>query len=233
MEMTFRHKISITTQTYTAQDENFVLTLHSAGLKRSERAISVAFNPLQRYISAGTRDGVVAMWKYVGDYSSSDGSDQPEDDSSDPSDPHFSKYDNKKTKVQTSSSQWKPMPSVTVQGAVRHLQWGPGQGLLAAGTDSGATMLSETVLHRSLNDGVAAIQINNDTVNIETQDNGNFLIHTDINVKGVVVDSSHMVVWNGKEAQVYGLGDTDTSRRQVSERSEPASLEEDENASHY
>ena len=109
------------------------------------------------------------------------------------------------------------MPHAQIQGPIVNLAWGPGQGLLAAGTEFGSTMLSETVLHRCLSDGCAAIQINNDTVNIESQDGQSFVIHTGINVKGVVVDGHHLVVWNGKEAQVYGLGRERGERKQISD----------------
>ena len=49
-------------------DETYVITLASAGLERSSRVASVAFNPLQRYLAVGTRDGNIAMWRFMGDY---------------------------------------------------------------------------------------------------------------------------------------------------------------------
>jgi len=49
-------------------DETYIITLTSAGLERSSRVASVAFNPLQRYLAVGTRDGIIAMWQFMGDY---------------------------------------------------------------------------------------------------------------------------------------------------------------------
>lgn len=49
-------------------DETYIITLTSAGLERSSRVASVAFNPLQRYLAVGTRDGNIAMWRFMGDY---------------------------------------------------------------------------------------------------------------------------------------------------------------------
>lgn len=170
-----------------AKDENYVLTLNSAGLSRSERAISVAFNPLQRYIAAGTRDGSVVMWKFVGDYTD---------------------VNSKRNKSRTNAVDWRPVPASSIQGSVKSLAWGPGQGLLAAGSDYGCTMLAETILHRHLNDGVAAIQINSDSVMLESETGVRASVNCGINIKGLVVDSNHLVVWNGKEAQVYGFDET-------------------------
>ena len=167
-----------------AKDENYVLTLNSAGLARSERAISIAFNPLQRYIAAGTKDGSVVMWKFVGDYSDNN---------------------SKKSKSLTNAADWRPIPACSIQGSVNSLTWGAGMGLLAAGSDFGCTMLAETILHRHLNDGVAAIQTNSDTVMVQSETGVNVDINCGINVKGLVVDSNHLVVWNGKEVQVYGF----------------------------
>ena len=170
-----------------AKDENYVLTLNSAGLPRSERAVSIAFNPLQRYIAAGTKDGSVVMWKFVGDYSDNN---------------------SKKAKSLTNAADWRSIPASSIQGAVNSLTWGPGMGLLAAGSDYGCTMLSETILHRHLNDGVAAIQTNSDTVMIQSENGVNAHINCGINVKGLVVDSNHLIVWNGKECQVYGFDES-------------------------
>lgn len=48
-------------------DETYVVTLTSAGLSRNSRALSLAFNPLQRYLAAGTCDGRVIIWRFTGD----------------------------------------------------------------------------------------------------------------------------------------------------------------------
>ena len=191
-----------------AKDENYVLTLKSAGFDSNERSVlaknratSLSFNPRQRYLAVGTRDGTVLMWKFVGDYSSKAA---------------------EKGKNATNAADWKAVPAGKIEGTVTSLEWGPGQGLLSAGSEFGAIMLSETVLHRALNNNVAAIQVSPTSISVETKDSEGTasvtMVNADINVKGLVVDEKHVVVWNGKEAQVYeGFGEGSSQSRQIAD----------------
>ncbi|CAM9862054.1 unnamed protein product, partial [Choristocarpus tenellus] len=49
-----------------SSDKNYVLSLSAAGLDRSDKAVSISFNPLQRYLAVGTKYGCVAIWRFVG-----------------------------------------------------------------------------------------------------------------------------------------------------------------------
>lgn len=49
---------------------------------------------------------------------------------------------------------------------MRLLSWGPGKGVLAAVNDTLPYILDETLMQRTLNDGVAVIQLNSDLVKV-------------------------------------------------------------------
>ena len=71
-------------------------------------------------------------------------------------------------------------------------------------------VLNETVLHRALHGAVAAIQLSANSLAIEEPGLGDrppTLRHIDvgIRIKGLVFDGAHVVVWNGKEAEVYDM----------------------------
>jgi hypothetical protein len=51
-----------------ANDENYSLSLTQVTLDKTSRAISIAFDPVQRYLAVGTRTGHIAMWRFVGEY---------------------------------------------------------------------------------------------------------------------------------------------------------------------
>jgi hypothetical protein len=57
-------------------------------------------------------------------------------------------------------------PTTTQGGPVRLLSWGPGKGVLAAVNDTLPYILDETLMQRTLNDGVAVIQLNSDLVKV-------------------------------------------------------------------
>lgn len=57
-------------------DENYNLSLSALGdmVERSDRIVSVAFNPIDRHLACGTEGGIIAIWKYVGGVKATDGS---------------------------------------------------------------------------------------------------------------------------------------------------------------
>mmetsp|Transcript_83931 Transcript_83931/g.237404 ORF Transcript_83931/g.237404 Transcript_83931/m.237404 type:complete len:1469 (+) Transcript_83931:229-4635(+) len=184
-----------------ASDENYTLSLSSAGrmVGRSDRIVSVAFNPVQRYLAAGTMEGKVALWRFVGELPSpvttaaaeggeggepvAQGSVKPED--------------------------WEPMaPAVTAKGAVTKVSWGPGRGLLCAGGSQGSSVLREDVLHRKISGSMVAIQLNSNLVRLERLDGDHFIQKCDINIRGIAVTETHLAVWNGSHCQVFEVQDS-------------------------
>ncbi|KAJ1446802.1 hypothetical protein M885DRAFT_591648 [Pelagophyceae sp. CCMP2097] len=182
-----------------ANDEAYVVALKAPGAaaatggKKSRfagGASSVAFNPLQRYLAAGTKDGRIFMWRFVGGYTGADGNEGQDKD------------------VQTSAADWEAMPPTSACGgasAVDVLAWGPGHGLVAAAAPDGAlSLLSETVLHRLLSGDVGAIQLSTDAVRLERQNGCSALLRTRISIRAMAVSSRHVVVANGHERDRRG-----------------------------
>ncbi|CAN0214249.1 unnamed protein product, partial [Hapterophycus canaliculatus] len=48
--------------------KNYVLTLPSGGLDRTDKSTCISFDPVRRYLAVGSAYGCVAIWKFVGDY---------------------------------------------------------------------------------------------------------------------------------------------------------------------
>ncbi|CAM9668740.1 unnamed protein product, partial [Ectocarpus sp. 12 AP-2014] len=48
--------------------KNYVLTLPSGGLDRTDKSTCISFDPIRRYLAVGSMYGCVAIWKFVGEY---------------------------------------------------------------------------------------------------------------------------------------------------------------------
>ncbi|KAG5176880.1 putative intraflagellar transport protein 140 [Tribonema minus] len=137
-----------------ANDESYVLSLANTGLDRADRAISIAFDPVKRYLAVGTKDGHAAMWRFIGEYSTD-----------------IAAANGKETTVgaslSTCTDDWEPLPtmpgheggniSIPCNKVLKHTfitcAYHSSAGMLAAaatGQNSNAAMLSETVLHSSI-----------------------------------------------------------------------------------
>jgi intraflagellar transport protein 140 len=49
-----------------SSEENYNILLPAFGGDRVPKVVSVAFNPIDRYLAAGTDTGHIAIWKYCG-----------------------------------------------------------------------------------------------------------------------------------------------------------------------
>jgi intraflagellar transport protein 140 len=173
-----------------AGDENYVLGLSTAGpsIAHNDRLTTIAFNPNKRVLTGGTRNGKVVMWKFVGFQGSA------------------SKKDKSGKPQKTSAANWEPMVPITMAGAIKNLSWGPSANLLAVsmpGHQHGPSILNETVLHRKLFEDTAAIQLTSERISIETSNGPVRTLDCGVRVKGLAMDSTHVVVWNGKKAEVF------------------------------
>ncbi len=166
------------------RDSNYVLPIKPFGVQSSSRVTCVAFNPTQRYVAAGTNNGEVCMWSW------SPFSVDPDDESA------------------TEAAKWRPLPLSRAKSSVTSVTFAPGQGALAVSSETGAVMLCETVLRRAMGEGVAGMQSNNDTVVVETPTH-RMIVNADVKIKGMAIDDTHLVVYNGKDCQVYeGFGES-------------------------
>jgi intraflagellar transport protein 140 len=96
----------------------------------------------------------------------------------------------------TQASDWEVMPCSTAQGRtspVAIVAWGPGNGLLAASCADGSTsILSETILHRLLQEDVGVIQLSSNILRIERQMGAGAILKCDISIRGVAISSCHV-----------------------------------------
>ena len=98
----------------------------------------------------GTKEGKCIMWNFRGEYSKGN---QSEASSTGPQD-------------------WEATAPTVIGGRVELLAWGPGKGVLAASNGVIPYILDETLMQRTLNDGVAVIQLNCDSVKVSEWEGG-------------------------------------------------------------
>ncbi|CAM9286859.1 unnamed protein product [Discosporangium mesarthrocarpum] len=176
-----------------SSDENYVLLLTAAGLERGDRAVSIGFNPLQRYLAVGTKHGCVAIWRFVGEYCSQVShrgekggrGGETGNRSRRPVRTRWSPTPGARLDLLTHKANsngpgdWEALSPTTLGSSpTRLLRWGPTGGLLGvlAGLPGigngggGANILAETVLHRQLSGNVAVIQLASNTLSVEYQE---------------------------------------------------------------
>ncbi len=174
-------------------DESYNLSLSAVGdiVERSDRVISVAFGPLDRYLAVGTQDGVIAIWKFNGPIRDVRGS--------------------RSTVPPTSSSDWELYYATKLPSPIHQLSWHDGQGTLGAVTDEGAVIFTESIMQNGICGNVSVTQAKSDelTVNFESLLHRNEIINISQKVgfliKGLSVSRSCFVAWSNKYARVYRI----------------------------
>ncbi|XP_034252751.1 intraflagellar transport protein 140 homolog [Thrips palmi] len=140
--------------------------------------ICLAFCSVREILCAGTNSGYIYMWK-----KRPTGSDTSE-----------------------GADSWEPLPPSNVRNAVKQLQWGPGAGELAVNCITNVYILREQVLAACYNQQVSAVQISGTALVVSIGTNYPPLdLHTEIQIKGVVVSSDHIAAWSGRTVIVYQL----------------------------
>jgi intraflagellar transport protein 140 len=203
-----------------SKDESYVLSLKDAGAASGDRAVSLAFSPSKRYLSAGTKSGSVLTWRFAGEYCSESAMAPV---SAPPS----------KVAIASGADDWEPQQALSLgKGRVPNLNWAGTDGLLAVTMDGGGVcILQETVLHCQLSSGVAVMQLSGNTLQVEYEtphdrDRGGRLqpsspsapvtVNTDINIRGMHLNGDALLIVSGKEGQVLtlrGVGGVDPDVR--------------------
>jgi intraflagellar transport protein 140 len=108
-----------------SNDENYTLSLVKP-ISRTDRVLSLGFNHHQRFLAVGTKEGKVAMYRYVGS-ENKEGGEEGE-----------------------GGEEWEVMTPTAVawKAPVTVLNWGPGRGLFGCGGALGSSVMREDVLHR-------------------------------------------------------------------------------------
>ncbi|KAK3281449.1 hypothetical protein CYMTET_10767 [Cymbomonas tetramitiformis] len=173
-------------------EENFVLMMGEENAMK--KVSSLAFNTATNSLAAGTKEGRVAMWKFVGaesDSTEGDSSRNPEDD-------------------------WQLLPGVSLGSKVTALSWGPNMRLLVGVCMDGVYIMSKCVLQHKIRDKNAVVQLSADKVVIESCDptaqagsSAQRLLTTSMQITGVDCTETHVLLWNGKKAEVYELARDD------------------------
>jgi len=163
------------------EDDNYILHLdmQAQGASRgADRAISASFSNTTGRLAAGTRDGRVFMWQYAPRaFSSASGSDN-----------------------------WEALPAVTLTEGVREVTWGGTSSLLGVSTQAGVSILSESVLCCSCVSGLVVMQQSAQRLYVEKQGDGKLypeVLVPSINVKGCAGNGSEIVLWDGKDVEIF------------------------------
>eukprot|EP00976_Prorocentrum_cordatum_P093892 1189576-Prorocentrum_minimum.AAC.2 len=168
-------------------EENFVLHL---GDENALKKIScLAYNKMTNSLIAGTREGAVVMWKYVGTESAKSAMHKreynPEDD-------------------------WHLQPGVNLPSTVTAITWGPLMRLLAVLCADSAFVLNKCTLQHKVRGGRAVVQLSADKVVVEDTDkaesNASRAADTQMQVTGLDVTENHLALWSGRKAEIYEIG---------------------------
>lgn len=173
------------------KEDNYTLSLQDPKHMAIPKDIitCLAFNPTKRVLCAGTLAGRVVFWKFIG---------------------------RSLAGVDPSAEDWEVLPPVeTNYGGsgsglgIQSLRWGPGEGLLAVASKEGLSVLNETVLHsRHLSkSGLSMIQLSSDSFCLQTEGGRVLRVQTSIRIKGFDMSERHVLVWNGKRAEVREVPD--------------------------
>lgn len=159
-------------------DENYFISLQSgdASIPRSDRVSDIDFNAQRSVLCASTAGGAVVMWRRIS------------------------------SSTTNSSSDWEALQSHHVGSAVHEVVWAQStRGLLAAWQDDAVTVLNETELHRKVVGTVAAVQVSSNELTVERQGLGILPLRTGLSVRGLDLSEEHIVVWDTKTVEVYGV----------------------------
>ena len=167
-------------------DENYNLSLSALGdvVERSDKVTAVAFGPLDRYLAVGTERGVFAVWRFNGPIRDVRG---------------------KATSVTaTSSSDWELYYKTSLNSPIIQLSWYGGKGTVAAVTDDGVVVYTETVMQSGMCGDLAVVQTASHDIAINIIGyQEQWKENTGMLVKGLHVGGGCFVVWGGKAARVY------------------------------
>jgi len=171
------------------QEDNYTLSLQDSRHMAIPKDIitCLAFSPQKRVLCAGTLAGRVVFWKFIG----REGAGDP------------------------SPNDWEVLPPVeTNYGGsgsglgIRSLTWGaPGAGILAVASKEGLSVLNETVLACAYQpkSGASIIQLSSEAFCLQIDGSRPLRVETAIRIKGFSLSDRHVLVWNGKKAEVREL----------------------------
>ncbi|XP_071962146.1 intraflagellar transport protein 140 homolog [Antedon mediterranea] len=165
------------------KDDNFVLALDpQSGFETGECVNCVSYCKNKEILAGGTDRGRVAFWKY-------------------------SPNRGLMARKQESETKWKLQKASNLEGNILQIKWGTKKNLLATNTINLVTVLNEQLMSGHMKDEICVVQTGPNTLSVDMFANKtHHNVNTDIHVKGVYVSKEHMVIWNGRKAVVYEIG---------------------------
>ncbi|XP_033108707.1 intraflagellar transport protein 140 homolog [Anneissia japonica] len=165
------------------KDDNFVLGLDTqSGFETGECINCVAYCKNKAILAAGTDRGRVAFWKYS---------------------PNRGLMGRK----QDSETKWKLQKASNLEGSILQIKWGSRKNLLATNTIDQVTILDEQLMSGHMKDEVCVVQTGPNTLSVDLYaSKTHHNVKTDIHVKGIYASKEHVVIWNGRKAVVYEVG---------------------------
>mmetsp|Transcript_17764 Transcript_17764/g.41776 ORF Transcript_17764/g.41776 Transcript_17764/m.41776 type:complete len:1379 (+) Transcript_17764:96-4232(+) len=162
------------------QDDNYVLSISDHDLSQAaptDRIVCLDFNPVSGVLAAGTMDGRVVMWRC------------------------------ETAGGVASQAAWTPLMPSNLGQRVNSVNWAKGEGRLAVSLADSAMMLSESMLVRKVKCGYAAIQTGSETILLEPTEGKAepYELVSQLRIKGADLTAEHMVLWSGKQAEVYEI----------------------------
>jgi intraflagellar transport protein 140 len=170
------------------RDCNYFLTLADtdpSGKMLTDKINCIAYNEKKRIIAGGTQEGKVVMWKCKQLLSGESPS--------------------------TREGWEAQLPVSLSSNPISQVSWSSSEALLSASSQSSLSILSETILRKKVRDGLVALQISNNLVEVRKTNKIDLpsQYQASIRIKGMDVSSNLLVVWNGKAIESFNLS-TDT-----------------------
>jgi len=164
-----------------ATEENFVLSMGDQNA--TKKISSLAFNVATNTLAAGTKEGRVSMWQYLGTRRAQlqDGH-NPEDD-------------------------WHLLPGANLNTRVQELVWGPNMRVLGVTCIDSCYVLTKCTLNHTMRQSQCVVQLSADKIVLAPADGSQSrLLECQMQIAGLDVHESHLAVWSGKKAEIYELG---------------------------
>lgn len=102
-------------------------------------------------------------------------------------------------------SQWDVSRIVSVGSTARSLDWCPLRSVLGCALPTGVCVLCETVLFRKISETLAAVQLSTNQVQLEREGGSIVRFTAGVNIKGMDVTKTHVLVHNRKTVEVFSV----------------------------
>lgn len=159
--------------------ENYLLMLDKINASPSTREffICLDYNSTRNILCGGTNLGSVALWKYL------------------------------PTPESEAEGNWNlQVPNKLTGGAIQHIQWGVAGSLFAVHTVREIYLMREQHICAHYSADMSAVQVAPNQLSVDLLDSeGHMELCCDIQVKGVFVNSEHIIIWGTKRVIVYEL----------------------------